>query len=225
MGFPLAMTGVYQNTRTTQRLTTPAAEYTQSDRDATGDARVKAPGRYDPAAGQMLDLHDAVKPPPGHRAEVIAGTLVIAPSPSARHQLVHAEVRAQLDRLLPTHLTVTSSVILDMRATTERYVPDVTAVEGTALDSDERLLDATQAQLVAEIVSPHKADHDRVTKVRGYAASAVPIYLLVDPLDRSVTLFHDPAGDKYQHVHRVPFGASIELPAPYNGKIDTSAFT
>jgi Uma2 family endonuclease len=218
------MTGVYQNTRTTRRLTTRAAEYTQRDHHATGATRVEAPGRYDSAVGQILDLHDVFEAPPGHKVEVIGGTLVVGPSPPAHQQLVHASVRAQLDRLLPTHLTVTSSVTLDMRATTERYVPDLAAMKGSALDSGGGLLDTDQAELVAEIVSPSNSGHDRVTKVRGYAASGVPIYLLVDPLDASVTLFYEPAGGAYQQVHRVPFGASIELPAPYSGKIDTSAF-
>jgi Uma2 family endonuclease len=65
---------------------------------------------------------------------------------------------------------------------------------------------------------------DLVVKVRGYAASGVPIYLLVDPLEQAVTLFFEPSGDCYQQMHRVPFGATISLPEPYVGKIDTSVF-
>jgi Uma2 family endonuclease len=89
---------------------------------------------------------------------------------------------------------------------------------------DDWLLSANDAEFVAEIVSPHNARQDRVVKLRGYAASGVPIYLLVDPLERKVTLFSEPAGDAYQRCHSVPFGGGVELPPPFHGKIDTAAF-
>jgi Uma2 family endonuclease len=111
-----------------------------------------------------------------------------------------------------------------MIATGERYIPDLLVAHEDLLRSDEWLLEAGEAELVAEIVSPHNARHDRVTKVGGYAASGVPIHLLVDPLEQAVTLFFEPAGDCYQQMHRVPFGATVALPEPYSGKIDTSVF-
>jgi Uma2 family endonuclease len=104
-------------------------------------------------------------------------------------------------------------------------VPDSLVVSKDILNTDEWLLAADPAELVAEIVSPSSAEHDREAKVRGYAASGVPICLLVDPLKRSVTLFSEPAGESYRHMHQVPFGASIALPEPYSGKLDTSVFS
>lgn len=147
------------------------------------------------------------------------------PSPSGRHGLIFAKPQAQLNRLLPSHLLITTMVTLDMAATSERYIPDVLVMHEDALASDEWLLAASDAELVAEIVSPSNSYQDRVVKVRGYAASAVPIYLLVDPLEHYVTLFYEPSGGLYQQVHRVPFGASVALPAPYSGKLDTSVFS
>jgi Uma2 family endonuclease len=183
-----------------------------------------APSHHDPSVEQILALHETFEPPVGHKAEVIGGQFVVSPSPSGRHGRIHARLQAQLNRLLPAHLAVTNTVTLDMMATSERYQPDLLVIHEDALDTDEWLLKVTDAELVAEIVSPSNAGHDRVTKVRGYAASGVPIYLLIDPLEKLVTLFSEPAGEVYQQVHRVPFGASIALPEPYTGKIDTSAF-
>ena len=162
--------------------------------------------------------------PEGHKAEVIEGNIVVSPSPSRRHGLIFAKLSAQLYRLLPAHLAITNTVTLNMAATTERYMPDLLVVHEDALRSDEWLLDATAAELVVEIVSPSSARQDRVTKVRGYAASGVPIYLLVDPLEQAVTLFYEPAGDAYQWTHRVQFGSSVALPEPYHGKIETGDF-
>jgi Uma2 family endonuclease len=113
---------------------------------------------------------------------------------------------------------------LDMAMTNERYVPDGLVISKAILDTDEWLLAPDHVELVAEIVSPSSADNDRETKVHGCAASSVPIYLLVDPLEQSVTLFSKPAGERYQQMHRAPFGTGIELPEPYSGKLDTSVF-
>jgi len=135
-----------------------------------------------------------------------------------------SELQAQLSQLMPDHVAVTNTVTLDMAATNERYMPDVLVVSTNVLDTDEWLFAADRVELVAEIVSPSSADNDRETKVHGCAASSVPIYLLVDPLERSVTLFSEPAGERYQQMHRVLFGTGIALPEPYSGKIDTSVF-
>ena len=130
----------------------------------------------------------------------------------------------QLSRLMPAHVAVTNTVTLAMAATGERYMPDILVMSRDVLDSDDWVFPAEQAQLVVEIVSPSSTRHDRVVKVRGYAASGVPIYLLVDPLEQVVTLFYEPAGDAYQWTHRVQFGSSVALPEPYHGKIETGSF-
>jgi Uma2 family endonuclease len=183
-----------------------------------------APHHHHPSVEQILELHDKFEPPEGHKAEVIGGQFVVSPTPAARHGLIYDELHAQLRQLLPRNLAVTNTITLDMAATSERYIPDLLVISKDVLNTDEWLLAAEHAELVAEIVSPSNAGNDRVTKVRGYAASGVPIYLLIDPLDRWVTLFSEPAGECYQQMHRVPFGSSIELPMPYSGKLDTSVF-
>ncbi|HEX4702229.1 MAG TPA: Uma2 family endonuclease [Pseudonocardiaceae bacterium] len=183
-----------------------------------------APIHHDPSAEKTLALHEVFEPPEGYKAEVLGRQFVVSPSPSGRHGFIYDELHAQLRQLLPGSLAVANTVTLDMTATSERYMPDVLVIGKDVLNSDEWLFPAEHAELVVEIVSPSNAGHDRVTKVRGYAASGVPIYLLIDPLEQSVTLFFEPVGEMYQQVHRVPFGASLALPEPYTGKIDTSAF-
>jgi Uma2 family endonuclease len=183
-----------------------------------------APNNHDPSVEQILELHDKFESPEGHKAEVIEGNIILSPSPSGRHGLIYDELHAQLRRLLPATLAVTSTITLSMPVTSERYIPDLLVISKDVLNTDDWLFPASDAELVVEIVSPSNARHDRVTKVRGYAASGVPIYLLVDPLERSVTLFWEPAGECYRQVHRAPFGTSIALPEPYSGKIDTSVF-
>lgn len=183
-----------------------------------------APAYRDQWVEDILAVHDELDVPEGHKAEVIEGNIVVSPSPSRRHGLISWLLQAQISGHLPTGLVPTNNITVDLTATGERYIPDLLVVDEDALRSDEWLLPVSDAELVVEIVSPSSARDDRVSKVRGYAASGVPIYLLVDPLERAITLFTEPSGKCYQQVHRVAFGKPITLPAPYDVTIDSSGF-
>ncbi|WP_225847831.1 Uma2 family endonuclease [Streptomyces sp. HPF1205] len=66
-------------------------------------------------------------------------------------------------------------------------------------------------------VTSHDADtdrRDRHEKRDGYAAAGIPVYLLVDREDLTITVFSEPEDGKYRNVTSRPFGADIELPAP-----------
>jgi Uma2 family endonuclease len=113
------------------------------------------PIHHGPSVEQILALHDEFEAPEGHRAEVIEGNIVVSPSPSGRHSLIHARLQAQVDRLLPPHLVATNTVTLRMTATNERYLPDLLVLHEDALDTDEWLFDAGKAALVFQ----HRARH------------------------------------------------------------------
>lgn len=184
-----------------------------------------APVHHDPSVEQILAMHAEMHVSEGLKAEVIEGTIVVSPSPSSRHALIFDELQTQLKRLVSADVAVTNTVTLDMSATAERYMPDLLVLPKDTLRSDGWLVDPADVELVAEIVSRHNARHDRVVKVRGYAAANVPVYLLIDPLEQVVTMFYEPADGCYQQSHRAHFGATIGLPEPFNGKIDTAVFS
>lgn len=73
-------------------------------------------------------------------------------------------------------------------------------------------------------VTSYDADtdrRDRYEKRDGYAAAGIPVYLLVDRGDMSVTVFSEPEGGKYRSVTSRPFGADIELPDPVKITLQT----
>ncbi|MEV5932173.1 Uma2 family endonuclease [Streptomyces sp. NPDC052079] len=73
-------------------------------------------------------------------------------------------------------------------------------------------------------VTSHDADthqRDRVEKPGGYAAAGIPVCLLVDREDRTVTVFSDPEDGRYRLQVNKPFGAVIDLPDPVNITLDT----
>jgi len=81
----------------------------------------------------------------------------------------------------------------------------------------------TGVLMVVEVTS-HDPDTDRrgrIEKRDGYAATDIPVYLLVDRDDHSLTVFADPEGGVYRSVTTRPFGATVELPDPVGITLET----
>ncbi|WP_114257473.1 Uma2 family endonuclease [Streptomyces sp. Go-475] len=62
---------------------------------------------------------------------------------------------------------------------------------------------------------------DRIDKPIGYAEAEIPVYLLIDRDNHTVTVFSEPKDGRYQQVSRHPWGATVELPSPVNITLDT----
>ncbi|MEV0092347.1 Uma2 family endonuclease [Streptomyces sp. NPDC050738] len=82
----------------------------------------------------------------------------------------------------------------------------------------------TDGILMAVEITSSDADtnqRDRIDKPIGYAAAGIPVYLLIDRDDDTVTVFSDPKGGAYQQRPSYPFGEAVELPAPVGITLDT----
>ncbi|GAA3669308.1 Uma2 family endonuclease [Streptomyces iranensis] len=80
--------------------------------------------------------------------------------------------------------------------------------------------------LMAVEVTSHDGDtdrRDRIDKPAAYAASGIPVYLLVDR-DACAVIVHtnpDPKSGCYLDIHRAPFGERVDLPDPVGITLDT----
>lgn len=85
--------------------------------------------------------------------------------------------------------------------------------------------DAGQVLMVVEVTSyDSDTDHcDRVEKPRAYAQTAIPVYLLVDRNTCETFVFSKPEHGVYTSIARLPFGKTVELPAPVGITLDTEA--
>jgi hypothetical protein len=56
--------------------------------------------------------------------------------------------------------------------------------------------------------------------------AGIPLYLLVDRLAKSTSLFSAPedGADDYREVTRVAFGKDLDLPKPFGLTLDTAQF-
>ncbi|MFH9239725.1 Uma2 family endonuclease [Streptomyces anulatus] len=157
----------------------------------------------------------------GDRVQIIEG--IIEPvSPTWDHERAAKLVRRQIEGRVDELGCVEGSGNLDLPGSSNWYVPDIAVVPEDLAKGGSALL-PDQTLLIVEVTSESNAETDRVVKRRRYAEYGAPLYLLVDRIDRSITLFSEPQKLGYTRVEGpYPFGAVVRLPLPFELDIDTS---
>jgi Uma2 family endonuclease len=124
-------------------------------------------------------------PDDGNRYEVLAGTLLVTPSPGSAHQ----GVAARLTALFASHLLARRLGLFSPGVVT---LPPMTQLEPDLLVVPPRFAPGTpwseisEHWLVVEIVSPSSRVYDREFKRDAYLALGVREVWLVDVRDRSI---------------------------------------
>ncbi|MFD4855110.1 Uma2 family endonuclease [Streptomyces atratus] len=160
----------------------------------------------------------------GDRVQIIEG--IIEPvSPTWDHERAARVVRRQLEDRVDELGCVEGSGNLDLPGSSNWYVPDIAVVPEQLAKGGGALL-PDQTLLVVEVTSESNAETDRIVKRRRYAEYRAPLYLLVDRIEGSVTLFSEPGHLGYTRVDGPhPFGAVLRLPDPFNLDLDTSGLS
>ncbi|KPI24433.1 protein of unknown function DUF820 [Actinobacteria bacterium OK074] len=82
----------------------------------------------------------------------------------------------------------------------------------------------TDGALMAVEITSHDRDtdqRDRVDKPVGYAEADIPVYLLIDRDNNTITVFSEPKAGRYQRVDSHRWGTTVEIPAPVDITLDT----
>jgi Uma2 family endonuclease len=167
------------------------------------------------------------------RAEIIDGELIVnAATPFNRHAFVISHLRDAIG--LVDGLIAFENSTVALPATDEEFVPDLSYYRYDELDPDVWLNPASALVMAVEVVSGKDhgtaAQRDRKHKARGYAASGVPLYLLVDQPRKQAVLHSEPHytpsenGSRYSRIVNVTYGEPLELPEPFSRTIDTTIF-
>jgi Uma2 family endonuclease len=127
----------------------------------------------------------------GNRYEVIAGELVVSPSPRPKHQRAAVRLTAALEVFTQEHglgdvYAAPTDVLL---ADGDYLVPDLVFVrrERAGIVSERAIESAPD--LVVEVISPSTALRDRGIKRERYALFGVPLYWVVDVDLRQVEVY------------------------------------
>lgn len=166
---------------------------------------------------QTLDI-------PDHRVELIDGQIVVSPSASRRHSgAIDALIDSLTDIKRARGWQFHTNLTVHIAATRERLIPDlmIASVDAPGFGDNELL--GHGVLLVAEVVSPHSQDRDRLVKPRAYAQGRVPLYLLIDQLASppAVTLYGDPNKSSYMSCAPATAGQPLRLPEPFGVTLDT----
>ncbi|GAA1069469.1 Uma2 family endonuclease [Kitasatospora arboriphila] len=173
---------------------------------------------HPPPADDLLRAFLELETPPGFKAELIGGEIVVTPPPDGSHETVFALLVRQFIRkaAVDVDLAGTKGLITPGG----RFIPDGTISPVGHFEDAEPWASPAGVLLVFEITSGNPA-RDREAKRRGYAASGIPCYLLIDRSYRSATLFTDPADGDYTVHTQAAFGKPLDLPAPFSFALDT----
>ncbi|MEU7600887.1 Uma2 family endonuclease [Streptomyces sp. NPDC040724] len=166
-------------------------------------------------------LKYAIQHHSGDRTEIVEGVIDTV-TPSWDHERAAKLVRRQITARVDELGCVEGSGNLDLPGSSNWYVPDIAVVPEKLAYRDGALV-PDQTLLIVEITSESNAETDRVVKRKRYAEYGAPLYLLVDRLDKTVTLFAEPGRLGYTKVDGPhPFGTPVRLPEPFGIELDTS---
>ncbi|MEU9284098.1 Uma2 family endonuclease [Streptomyces sp. NPDC048275] len=174
-----------------------------------------------------LDVEDfeelESRAPEGVRLEYINGKLEVKAMPDGNHTSIFMwllrqcmQQRPELD--LAPERGVKAEAYRKGRARTDGTLAPVDRFRGDGEWSE------TDGVLMAVEITSHDRDtdqRDRIDKPIGYAEADIPVYLLIDRDNNTVTVFSEPKEGRYQQAPSYPWGSSVELPAPVNITLET----
>lgn len=135
-----------------------------------------------PAAGFWTRGSVLALPEDGNRYELVDGELLVSPGPRGAHQAGVAELFRLVDPYARAHKigrVCFSPADLDFRSG-QLLQPDLFVGARVGSRDPVDWTDYGIPLLVAEVLSPSTAHHDRVTKRWYYQRAGVPVYWIID---------------------------------------------
>ena len=135
--------------------------------------------------------------------ELIDGTAYVRepPSPSWSHQGIVGELYLQIATALkgkPFRVRVAPLDVRLPKSTEEDDQVDTVVQPDVLIVSDPKKVDARGVRgapdWVAEVLSPSTGRHDQTVKLAAYERAGVREVWLIDPIDRTLTIYHLEAG-------------------------------
>lgn len=179
----------------------------------------------------LLEGFLALETPEGFRAELIEGEIIVTPPPDGDHERYLSRIAGQVIRRALIDMDLSGNKGLKLASAAgharDHVIPDITfaPVDRDLFGGADSWMPCEGVAMVLEVTST-RATKDREVKRRSYARGGIPLYLLllVDREDSTITLFTDPERGDYREQHRVPFGKSLPLPAPFGFDLETADF-
>ncbi|MFF9144184.1 Uma2 family endonuclease [Streptomyces sp. NPDC014861] len=163
-------------------------------------------------ARSAWDALEDAKLPSGYHVEITDGKIIMTPQGRDQWKVI-LKAAPQIEQQLAGHGEILSDVMIDFPSSLYGYAPDLAVVApGSELNSRGRY-EWHDLEAVLEVVSASTRDNDFEKKFRMYARSTIPLYVIIDPSDRTCTMHRDPtAAGTYAQEEKIPFGEDLVLP-------------
>jgi Uma2 family endonuclease len=149
--------------------------------------------------------------------ELLDGWLVRKMPKNPPHRIAVRRMRKALERVVPAgwYVDAQEPITLD----TSEPEPDGTVARGQTEQYPDRHPGPNDLALVVE-VADSSLEHDRGTKKRLYARAAIPVYWIVNLVDRQVEVYTHPSGpaDQPDYRSRQDYGPTDTVPVILDGK-------
>ncbi|MFE1894059.1 Uma2 family endonuclease [Streptomyces microflavus] len=184
-----------------------------------------------PGHGQEWDglvrIREETDAPEGCKVEIIEEIVTVSPPPSKDHSTTASLLQRPLYGVIPQDWGIYQRLGVALPGRGGIYIFDFVVLPRVAASGPGFHVPAAEARLVVEITSRANANHDRVSKVNGYAKAGVELFLLLDPWHSgrpTATLHGEPEGGTYRVLETVEYGGKISLPEPFALDLDTGVF-
>ncbi|AUG77166.1 hypothetical protein CFP65_2328 [Kitasatospora sp. MMS16-BH015] len=163
---------------------------------------------------RVTAIYENLEVPEGFKAELIKGEIVMLAGPDRVHNWIVESILDQIPRA-GWHRAQTQDIAIPGQASEPQ--PDLVVYERGAVEGPGRLIPAAAVTMVVEVVSKTSVDRDHRTKRLMYAEGAIPVYLIVDPLQGVCVLLTEPSEETvsglpdYCSERTSRFGADIPV--------------
>ncbi|MFP3988243.1 Uma2 family endonuclease [Streptomyces sp. E11-3] len=160
---------------------------------------------------------------PGHRVEIIGGTILVTPPPDGPHGDALSELMVPFLNagLLGEQTRVIQGIGLWLPDGPEDYaIPDFSVVDADYRDHlvENGCYDPAVFRLALEVTSSNYQQDLRV-KVAAYAMAKIPVYVILDRKHQRLHVLTDPVANEYD-THRVHApGELVTLPESIGAKV------
>ena len=163
----------------------------------------------------VRSAHDIIELLPDDlHAEVIDGEVIVcAAARAGRHAKIVLAVRRAFARRGIDNLFENTTLLVEHDEA--EYVPDLALWPEHLIDGDSWEFPAAECSFALEVVSgdrPGRRQRD-YQKASGYARGTVSVFLLIDPIQETCTLFTEPKAGEYSVRQIVKFGEPLSIPA------------
>ncbi|MGW2639562.1 Uma2 family endonuclease [Streptomyces sp. NPDC001348] len=163
---------------------------------------------------------------PGHRVEILNGSIVVTPPPDGSHQETLTWLIEEFLRIKAREagLRYVGGVGLWLPTGPDDYaVPDFSVVDADYKDAlvEKNCYAPHVFRLVLEVTSSNWTN-DTATKVDVYARANIPAYLIADRTHDEVLLYTGPVDGKYPDPARYKRGQTVPLPESVGVTLDLS---